>query len=158
MIDNDGSEQLILELEIPDKIQLINTKNKGWVPRKYSIINQRKIYEVLSGDIGDLKIADNGLTIADSFKIIARYNSYEMQNMDKAVSVKKEIYVPFHRNALPAIVNTDLLMTVREDTTSIDLSDIIKAKAENPSDTLSYQIYNLQEGLSLTNKDGSYIK
>ena len=101
MLDTDGSEELLIELSLPQGLEINNSSNKAWIPNQAKIdqVNGVRLYEIKYQDIDRLSLVDRGIEQTQEINLGLRVISREISNSDSSFSENTGIRIPFQRNA-----------------------------------------------------------
>ncbi len=147
--DNDGSEELIYEIELPLELSLRNFNDENWIPLSNISLNNKNVYQLKGEDLQYLEIKDDSFT-NDLFDVAITRISREILNGDESKSLRTNIEIPFHKNALPAEIQYSIPQ-IEEDTQGITLNTLFNISPSNSLDNLSYKIRDINNNIQIIN-------
>ena len=147
--DNDGSEELIYEIELPLELSLRNYNDENWIPISNITLDNKNVYQLKGEDLQYLEIKDDNFA-NDLFNVAITRISREILNGDESKSLGTNIEIPFHKNALPAEIEYSIPQ-IEEDSQGIILSTLFNISPSNSLDNLSYKIRNINNNLQIVN-------
>ena len=155
LVDTDGSEEIRYELEIPNGINLRNFNNLNWSPLSNTSSNNKNIFKIISLDLPNLELYDDGF-LNDLFEISITRISREILNGNEAKSTKTIVQLPFHKNAQPA-KTVFKKPQIEEDSDGIELVNLFEITPNIQTDKLIYKLNNINSNLEIYNLNKNEI-
>ena len=158
LLDTDGSEELLIELSLPQGLEINNSSNKAWIPNQAKIdqVTGAKLYEIKYQDIDRLSLVDRGIEQTQEINLGLRL-CREISNSDSSFSENTEIRIPFQRNAKPAIINVISLDKRNEDSEGWKLSEIFNIEPENNDDKVLLTLSRIPIDISFVDSNGKIV-
>ena len=119
----------------------------NWSPLSNTSSNNKNIFKIISLDLPNLELYDDGF-LNDLFEISITRISREILNGNEAKSTKTIVQLPFHKNAQPA-KTVYKKPQIEEDSDGIELVNLFEITPNTQTDKLIYKLNNIKFNLEI---------
>ena len=95
-------QRLIVEIETPQEVRIINGEDRNWLPIKVEQINNgfRRLYEIKYDDLEMLQVQDEDASVLDNVEIMTRVKSLKLiMQIEVQMLILRVLRIPYDRNA-----------------------------------------------------------
>ena len=160
LVDDDGSEELLVKLIVPKGLELNHRSDESWVPFQAKIeqTTRNGHYEVYYKDLSELNLIDRGIDPSQEVKLKITSISREIRNSDTSFGEEKTAIIAYERNARPATIKLHTPEKRIEDLEGWKLGDLFSIQPDNINDKVLLKLSQIPEQLILVDPSGKEIK